>query len=167
MGSSLAIGPPGSATTGERVDRAPWSLIESYAGAPCCSDQSLIEMQRRRLKEDRGHSCQRHTRHSLWLVWISSRCKRQLSATSALGQEQASWREPVGVSHHERLAVLQRIQRGDALGFSAPMWIAPHHVDEQYFKLLPGGLTEIGAEEATELARIFGKNGELRAERLS
>ena len=62
----------------------------------------------------------------------------------------------LGVSRHERLAVLQRILRGDAIGFSEPMWLAPHHVDEQFL-----------AEEAAELARIFGKNGELRAERLN
>ena len=73
----------------------------------------------------------------------------------------------VGVSRHERLAVLQRILRGDAIGFSEPMWLAPHHVDQQYLGMLPKGATEISAEEATELARIFGKNGELRAERLS
>ena len=73
----------------------------------------------------------------------------------------------VGVSRHERLAVLQRIQRGDAVGFSDPMWLAPHHVDDQYFAMLPTGSTEISAEEAAELARVFGKNGELRADRLS
>ena len=73
----------------------------------------------------------------------------------------------VGVSRHERLAVLQRIQRGDAVGFSEPMWLAPHHVDEQYVAMLPAGAAELSAEEADELARVFGKNGELRAERLS
>ena len=44
----------------------------------------------------------------------------------------------IGVSRHERLAVLQRIQRGDAVGFSEPMWLAPHHVDEQYFHAAGG-----------------------------
>ena len=39
----------------------------------------------------------------------------------------------VGVSRHERLALLQRIRRGDAVSFSEPMWLAPHHVDDQYF----------------------------------
>ena len=73
----------------------------------------------------------------------------------------------IGVSRHERLAVLQRIQRGDAVAFSEPMWLAPHHVDEQYFAMLPARVAELSAEEADELARIFGKNGELRAERLS
>jgi hypothetical protein len=73
----------------------------------------------------------------------------------------------VGVSRLERLAVLQRIQRGDAVGFSKPMWLAPHHVDKQYYAMLATGSTEISADEARELARVFGKNGELRAERLS
>ena len=40
-------------------------------------------------------------------------------------------------------------------------------VDEQYFAMLPTGSTEITAKEADEFARVFGKNGELRAERLS
>ena len=73
----------------------------------------------------------------------------------------------VGVSRHERLAVLQRILRGDAVAFSTPMWLAPHHVDDQYFAMLPTGSTEVSAEEAAELAGVFGKNGEMRAERLN
>ena len=73
----------------------------------------------------------------------------------------------IGVSRLERLAVLQRIQRGDAIAFSDPMWLAPHHVDDQYFGLLPTGSTEITAEEADELSRVFGRSGELRADRLS
>jgi hypothetical protein len=40
-------------------------------------------------------------------------------------------------------------------------------VDETYFNLLPTGRSEITAEEAHELAVIFGKDGELAAERLS
>jgi hypothetical protein len=73
----------------------------------------------------------------------------------------------VGVSRHERLAVIQRIRRGDAVDFSEPMWLAPHHVDDQYLAMLPTGPAEISAEEAAELSRIFGKNGELRAEQLN
>jgi hypothetical protein len=73
----------------------------------------------------------------------------------------------VGVSYHERLAVMQRVLRGDAVGFSQPMWLAPHHVDDLYFAMLPNGRSEITAEEDAELTRIFGKNGELRAERVS
>ena len=56
---------------------------------------------------------------------------------------------------------------GDPVAFSKPMWLAPHHVDDRYFAMLPRGETEISAEEAAKLASIFGKNGELPAERLS
>jgi hypothetical protein len=73
----------------------------------------------------------------------------------------------VGVSYHERLAVMQRVVRGDAVSFSDVMWLAPHHVDDQYFAMLPSGRTEITAEEEVELARLFGKRGEFRAERVS
>ena len=73
----------------------------------------------------------------------------------------------IGVSRHERLAVLQRILRGDAVGFSKPMWLAPHHVADEYFALLPTGRTEIAAEEAFELARAFGEDGEMPAEPLT
>ena len=73
----------------------------------------------------------------------------------------------VGVSRHEQLAVIQRIQRGEAVSFDDPAWLSPHQVDREYFEMLPGGRTETSAEEAAELAGIFGKNGELRAERVS
>ena len=73
----------------------------------------------------------------------------------------------IGVSRHERLAVLQRIKRGDAVGFSEPMWLAPHHVEDQYCAMLPAGAAELSDEEVGELAQVFGKSGELRAERLS
>ena len=73
----------------------------------------------------------------------------------------------IGVSLHERLAALQRIKRGDEVSFSDPMWLAKHHVDDRYAELLPRGETEITAEEAALLTRVFGKNGELPAERLS
>jgi hypothetical protein len=73
----------------------------------------------------------------------------------------------IGVSRHERLAALQRIKRSDPVGFSEPMWLAKHHVDDRYVDMLPGGETEITAEEAAKLASTFGKNGELPAERLS
>src|SRR5688572_21824601 len=73
----------------------------------------------------------------------------------------------IGVSLHERLAVIQRIKHGEHVGFSQPMWLARHHVEEQYVAMLPRGRTEIIAEEAAMLARVFGKNGELPAQRLS
>jgi hypothetical protein len=73
----------------------------------------------------------------------------------------------IGVSYQERLAALQRIVRGDTVGFSRLMWLAPHHVDDQYFAMLPKGCTEITVQEAIELARVFGEDGELMAQRLS
>ena len=73
----------------------------------------------------------------------------------------------IGVSHHDRLAVLQRIQRGDALGFGKQQWLQPYQVDVAFFSMLPKGTTELTSEEVVELARIFGKNGDLRAQRLS
>ena len=72
----------------------------------------------------------------------------------------------IGVSRHERLAALQRIKRGDPITFSEPMWLAKHHVEDRYFEMLPRGETDLTAEEVAELARTFGKNGELPAERL-
>ena len=47
------------------------------------------------------------------------------------------------------------------------MWLAPHHVDDQHFAMLPAGVVELSDEEVDELARVFGKGGELRTERLS
>ena len=73
----------------------------------------------------------------------------------------------IGVSLHERLAVVQRIKHGEDVSFSQPMWLARHHVEDRYIAMLPRGQTEITAEEAVMLARVFGKNGELPAERLS
>jgi hypothetical protein len=90
-----------------------------------------------------------------------------LTAETWLGADGEDALQIIGVSHQERLAVLQRIKRGDAVGFSEPMWLAPHHVDDRYFKMLPRGETEITAEESAALTRVFGKNGELPAEWLS
>jgi hypothetical protein len=73
----------------------------------------------------------------------------------------------VGVSHHERLAAMQRLRRADVGTFGEVEWLEPEQVDDTYFKLLPTGRSEITAEEAHELAVIFGKDGELAAERLS
>jgi plasmid maintenance system antidote protein VapI len=71
------------------------------------------------------------------------------------------------VSLHERLAVVQRIKHGEDVSFSQPMWLARHHVEDRYVAMLPRGQNEITAEEAAMLARVFGKNGELPAERVS
>jgi hypothetical protein len=73
----------------------------------------------------------------------------------------------VGVSYHERLAAMQRIRRAEVVGFGEVEWLEPEQVDDMYFKILPTSRSEITAEEAHELAVIFGKDGELAAERLS
>jgi hypothetical protein len=73
----------------------------------------------------------------------------------------------VGVSHHDRLAAMQWIGRADVVTFAPVTWLTPDQVDETYFKILPTGASEITAEEVRELAVIFGKDGELPAERLS
>jgi hypothetical protein len=73
----------------------------------------------------------------------------------------------VGVSHYERLAVFQRIQRTEAVRFDDPVWLSPHRVEKQYLDLLPYGRTEISTEDEAELTTLFGRNGELRAERLT
>ena len=72
----------------------------------------------------------------------------------------------IGVSHHERLAVVQRIRRHENVSFSKPMWLAPHHVEDRFAALLPKGMTAITAEETAVLSRVFGKNGELPATRV-
>ena len=43
----------------------------------------------------------------------------------------------------------------------------PDQVDETYVRLLPTGRGEISIEEIAELTSIFGKDGEMAAERLS
>jgi hypothetical protein len=73
----------------------------------------------------------------------------------------------VGISYHERLAVMQRLRRASVVTFAEVEWLTNEQVEEAYFKLLPTGRSEITAEEAHELAVIFGKDGELAAERLS
>jgi hypothetical protein len=73
----------------------------------------------------------------------------------------------VGVSHHERLGLVQRIaERRYPIRFGLPEWLMPDQVDEAYWRLLPSGVGEITAEEQRELAVIFGEGGELAAERL-
>ena len=46
------------------------------------------------------------------------------------------------------------------------MRLARHHVDDRYVAMLPRGQTEITTEDAAMLARVYGKDGELPAERL-
>jgi hypothetical protein len=62
---------------------------------------------------------------------------------------------------------MQRLRRAPVVTFAPVAWLTNEQVEEAYFKLLPTGRSEITAEEALELAVIFGKDGELAAERLS
>jgi hypothetical protein len=103
-----------------------------------------------------------------FMVWKMA-TSYTLTAETSLGPANTGWGAllAVGVSRLERLTVMQRIRRGDAVGFSDPEWLQPHQVDAQYFKMLPRGLTELSAEEAAELTRVFGKSGELPASRVS
>ena len=54
-----------------------------------------------------------------------------LTAKTWLGADGEDALLIIGVSLHERLAVVQRITRGDDVSFSEPMWLARHHVDDQ------------------------------------
>jgi hypothetical protein len=73
----------------------------------------------------------------------------------------------VGVSRYERLAVLQRMVRGDNLNFSEPMWLPPHNVEDRFATVLPQRLMEMTGDEIVLLERVFGKNGELPAQRVA
>src|SRR5688500_12775741 len=50
--------------------------------------------------------------------------------------------------------------------FSQPLWLARHHVEDRYVAMLPRGQTEITAEEAAAVERVFSKEGELPAEQV-
>jgi hypothetical protein len=50
-----------------------------------------------------------------------------LTAETWLGADGLDALLIIGVSLHERLAVLQRIKSGDGVSFSEPMWLARHH----------------------------------------
>jgi hypothetical protein len=63
----------------------------------------------------------------------------------------------VGVSFHERLAAMQPLRRADVVTFGSAEWLTHDRVDETYFRILPTGRNEITAEEAPELAVIFGE----------
>ena len=73
----------------------------------------------------------------------------------------------VGVSRHDRLAVMRKILRDNPVDFHAVERLQPEQVDEAYFDLLPSKASEITIEEIAELTRIFGEDGEMAAERLS
>ena len=73
----------------------------------------------------------------------------------------------IGVSRYERLAVLQRMVRADNVNFSDPMWLPPHNVEDRFATVLPRRLMEMTGDEVALLERVFGKNGELPADRVA
>ena len=42
----------------------------------------------------------------------------------------------------------------------APEWLRADAIDEQYFRLLPGGQSTVTDEEVATLANVFGESGE-------
>ena len=66
----------------------------------------------------------------------------------------------IGVSHHERMAV---IRRTPALAFGPAEWLPADALDDTYFRLLPSGQSTVTAEEAAMLAAVFAEDGELPA----
>jgi len=70
----------------------------------------------------------------------------------------------IGVSPHERLAALQRIRRGEVVGFSDPMcW----HPTMSTTRTLPGCRQAAQRSPPRRLARIFDEDGEMAAEHMS
>jgi hypothetical protein len=73
----------------------------------------------------------------------------------------------IGVSRTERLGVIRRIRRTPGLVFMPPEWLRAEALDENYFRLLPSGQSNVTTEEAAMLAAMFGEGGELPARQLS
>jgi hypothetical protein len=48
-----------------------------------------------------------------------------------------------------------------------PEWLRAEALDENYFRLLPSGQSNVTTEEAAMLAAMFGEGGELPARQLS
>ena len=90
-----------------------------------------------------------------------------LTAETWLGPERTRSGEEavltIGVSHHERMAVIRRIRRTPALSFAPPEWLPADALDDAYFRLLPSGQSTVTPEEAAVLAAVFAEDGELPA----
>ena len=69
----------------------------------------------------------------------------------------------IGVSRHDRMAVIRRIRHTPALSFGPPEWLAADALDDTYFRLLPSGQSTVTVEEAAMLAAVFAEDGELPA----
>ena len=65
----------------------------------------------------------------------------------------------VGVSYHERMAVIRPIRRTPGISFVPPEWLPADALDEAYFRLLPSGQTTVTAEEAAMLVAVFAEDG--------
>jgi len=61
---------------------------------------------------------------------------------------------------------MQRIHRHPALSLGGLECVKPRDIDPAYWSLLPAREEIVSAEEAQELDRIFGKHGELPAQKL-
>jgi len=94
-----------------------------------------------------------------------------LAAQMVIGSKETRAREEailvIGVSRNERLGLVQRIEERDPLRLGLPEWLQADQIDEAYLDLLPSKSSEITADEIGELTSIFGKDGEMAAERLS
>ncbi len=77
--------------------------------------------------EQREHAIVLISRFMAWKMATSF----VLTAETWLGADGEDALLIIGVSLHERLAVVQRIKRGDDVSFSQPMWLARHHVDDR------------------------------------
>jgi len=90
-----------------------------------------------------------------------------LTAETWLGPERTRSGEEavltIGVSRHDRMAVIRRIRHTPALSFGPAEWLAADALDETYFRLLPSGQSTVTAEEAAMLAAVFAEDGELPA----
>jgi hypothetical protein len=90
-----------------------------------------------------------------------------LTAETWLGPERTRSGEEavltVGVTHHERVAVIRRIRRTPALSFAPAEWLPSDALDDTYFRLLPTGENSVTPEEAAMLAAVFGEDGEIPA----
>jgi hypothetical protein len=79
-----------------------------------------------------------------------------LTAETWLGPERTRSGEEavltIGVSQHERMAVIRRIRRTPPISFSPAEGLPADALDDAYFRLLPCGQTTVTAEEAAMLA---------------
>ena len=103
---------------------------------------------------------------------IAVPAQRFLADPASTRRAGVRWVEATGLEERRRLLPRTasgpaEIHRKVAVNFGAVEWLTPEQVDETYFRLLPTCADEITIDEIAELTRIFGKDGEMAAERLS